>query len=325
MEKNRDEIDLALEYFGIKADKNDVTSEEVEAKFASMTGSYSLEDDVLEDIKLSNHYLSVLTHHINKREYANMLKDFKVTYQSEIQKNVLGKTYLEDMKKRGKTSFSREEIAERLLDKKFAHQFLTELQSCGYNMVVQYGSLDKNKNNTEPPMSSKHSRMAAVLLYSDNEKLPPLVVELGNRTGGIKIGETTISAREGAKKVANCTVFKMLNNPSQEKILFIGSQSGTVGKVPQHLNNKHFSVDNLTSAKVQEAMERALSTAIRTMPEDMKDIAQQRAAVIKDNSKQYAYARDLENLPDWASPSNIDRQEKAKLSEPQSPKSNPHQ
>lgn len=320
-----DEIKLALAHFGIDTSMDKVTIDEVEAKYDSINGSYSTEDSNEENRALTTRHFSILTNYINKREYIAVLNSFGNNYNNEIKNNMLSDDYVKNMSDAGKTKFSTEEIAERLLDKKFAFHFLNELGVCGYNKVVRYGQ--STPKNTNPPMSPRHSRLAAVLLYSDDNSLPPLVVELGNRAGGIKIGAVTVSARDGGKKAENCAVFKLLVNPSREKMVFAGNSHSTA-LLPNTLKNKHFKISTDIRDKVEASMNTALSRAIASMPKEMQEFAKARGHVMKENSEQNSYAVPHEDedrsTPSWVTDSTTQARETKKQGEPESPKSNTH-
>lgn len=299
-EVRKDDVQLALEYFGINKDRKVVTAEEVDEKYLAKAGSYASDgEDNNEMQQASNHHLDVLTKFIDQREYNNFMNEFYSNYRSEIKNNELSKRFIERSQKEKKVINS-QETAERLFDKKFAYNFLKELQSSGYNKTMPYGCF--YPKNTMPPMSANHSGISAVMLYSDNPKLPAMVIELGNKSGGIKIDGTLVSARDSGRVSENCTVFKMLSNPSQQEVRFVGSSNGSRGIIPKDLVGKQYSDDPNITKDVQGCVNRALANTVKSMPNEMKDFATRRATAMRQNSNENAYITRVDSGDDHSMP-----------------------
>lgn len=309
MQEERSNVDEALAFFGIKSSIGKISLRELDAAYANMmapvkaalanvAGDYSVSQEdqhaatldykVLADAA-TLHY-EVLEDRIRAdrgKGLEPLVAEFFQMYKREIEGN--------EVKDPGFLKISEDRIPQRLMDKKFAYHFLGNVSTLGYDAYCVYGNNRNFFQNTTPPMkNTEDSRMAAVLLYSKSyADLPPILVELGNKNGGIKVRETLVSATEGAKKgVGHATVFMVIDDPKSQKIQFATEIAGQKleGNIPPELvERKGFVVTEEYKEDVKNCVENASGKAYESMPEDMKPVVKERVDSIRRNADDSAY------------------------------------
>jgi len=218
---------------------------------------------------------------------------FHKHYKPEIDgsEGKVGKTFYNHIANTGREKREKR-IMQRLMDKKFAYYFLEELQKkLGYDSAILYGSGYQDNYNGEG--KNNHSRQSAVMVYvkEDPDKpethgLSPIVVELGNSFGTLKVGDLSVAARSDDPKV---TPFALMTEPSFTSIeLSLNSHPDLkcLCQLPK-FQQATYTPDKDLKSDLQECVSNALKKAEASMPDHLKSQAKEDSQKTKEKVSMY--------------------------------------